>query len=419
MRKLFFITALILVISIFSFAQAIPDPSCPSISVNGPAGIVEPDEVARYTATVDTKGQKLDLKYVWSVSVGKILSGQGTLTIEVRQPEHDSLTVTIEVKGVPEGCPISASETASIDFAPDPIKLAQFDGATFATNSVDLDKIVRAMKDNPNNQLYVYFAYKQETLGKAAESREQHVVDYLATALGDRSRLTVVRRFDGVDIVQFWRVPPGADNPRCDACDVSSCPSIEVIGPDSITEPGETISFSLYRFPKNLENLNYKWTVSAGVIIKGQGKPWITVQTTCEMDGENVRATVEIGGLAKDCPNTRSESAPVAAIRDFFPSDEFGKLKPAEEKGRLDAFLHEMLVAKNQIGYIVLRVARNTTATKLQLRIKRIKDHIFAFRKFPRERIVILVEPHEREETVFWRAGAEFGEIICPSCKRY
>jgi hypothetical protein len=89
-KKLHSISVFILGLCIASFAQTNTNPPCPTISVTGPAGIVSPGDVARYTVNVDDKGQKLNLEYVWSVSAGSIISGQGTPNIEVKQPERES-----------------------------------------------------------------------------------------------------------------------------------------------------------------------------------------------------------------------------------------------------------------------------------------------------------------------------------------
>ena len=305
-KKLSFIGVFVLASCLSSFAQTSPDPSCPSIQVFGPAGIVQPNDIARYTAKVDAKGQKLDLTYLWSVSAGKVISGQGILGIEVRWPKRDSITVTIEVKGVPDGCPIRASETASIDFPPEPIKLAQFNGATFVGDKLELNKIVRTMNDNPNNQLYVYFAYKQEPAGKPAQERERHAVDYLAAATGDLSRITVVRIFDGVNLVQFWRVPPGADNPICRECDESVCPVISVTGPSGIWVPGEIIQFAVSLEGNVPPNVAYQWSISEGEIADGQGTANIAIRT--KPSQSSLTATIEIKGLPKECPNVASET---------------------------------------------------------------------------------------------------------------
>lgn len=146
MRNLFFIAVLILAVSISSYAQTSPDYSCPVIQVFGPAGIIPPNEVASYRAEVDTKGQQLDLKYFWSVSAGKIISGQGTLNIEVRQPENASLTVTVEVNGVPEGCPNTASENSFGDPTPTAILVDESSVASDRINKRGLDKLVEELK---------------------------------------------------------------------------------------------------------------------------------------------------------------------------------------------------------------------------------------------------------------------------------
>ncbi len=140
--------------SIYSLGQTDAAPSCPTISISGPAGIIPPNGVARYTATVDTKEKKLDLKYFWTAAAGNIVSGQGRASIEVNQPELGNI-VTVEITGLPNRCPDTASESYVIDLPPQPVKLAQFSVAMFAGDKLEMDRIAQAMSDHPNNQLYV------------------------------------------------------------------------------------------------------------------------------------------------------------------------------------------------------------------------------------------------------------------------
>ncbi len=49
------------------------------------------------------------------------------------------------------------------------------------------------------------------------------------------------------------------------------------------------------------EGLTYNWSVSAGTIQSGQGTSSIMVATTGMPAGEDVTATVEIGGLKPSC----------------------------------------------------------------------------------------------------------------------
>lgn len=90
------------------------------------------------------------------------------------------------------------------------------------------------------------------------------------------------------------------------------CPSIEVTGPSTISSPGDTIEFRAgvtnYAHP---EKLSYKWTVSLGDIVKGQGTSTIRVKKPEDRAGSNVTATVEISGLPAGCENRASETEPI------------------------------------------------------------------------------------------------------------
>ena len=316
MRNLFFIAALILAAGISSSAQTSSDSSCPVIQVFGPAGIIPPNEVASYRAEVDTKGQQLDLKYFWSVSAGKIISGQGTLNIEVRQPENASLTVTVEVNGVPEGCPIRASETGLITdhLPPQPVKLAQFDKTKFLGDKVELNKIVQIMSDHPNDQIYIILAYKKGASDERVRKRERVIADFLLTALSEpnRMRMAFVPVFGGVDLVQFWRVPPGADNPKCDACEPASskierqdCPMISVTTPAGIIEWGQIATFTANIDDRVSQDATYSWTVSKGAIVSGQGTRSLKIRLPKTND-MRITATIEVRGIRPGCPNRAS-----------------------------------------------------------------------------------------------------------------
>src|SRR5687768_12366496 len=74
---------------------------CPTIFIEGPDRVLKPGETARLNANVKQVGAELPIKYNWHVSYGKILSGQGTATIEVEKTPSSTLTATIEIDGTP------------------------------------------------------------------------------------------------------------------------------------------------------------------------------------------------------------------------------------------------------------------------------------------------------------------------------
>jgi hypothetical protein len=115
-----------------------------------------------------------------------------------------------------------------------------------------------------------------------------------------------------------------------------SCPFVVVTSPDSYSGP--TLTFAARVSGGGSAKLTFNWTVSAGKITGGQGTASITLDKT-GFGGQTFTATVEVGGLPKDCPNLASCSTPLVdpppPSRKF---DEYGDLSWAEERARLDKF---------------------------------------------------------------------------------
>lgn len=89
------------------------------------------------------------------------------------------------------------------------------------------------------------------------------------------------------------------------------CPALAVTGGRNITA-SESLVFTANVAGGTGAEISYKWTVSQGEIVKGQGTPQIKVKTTPEMTGE-ITATVEIDGsrLCALCPRTDSETVSI------------------------------------------------------------------------------------------------------------
>src|SRR4051794_32096220 len=102
------------------------------------------------------------------------------------------------------------------------------------------------------------------------------------------------------------------------------CPVISVDGPAGIVEYGEPIPFTATVKPPE-SKLTFKWTVTPGAIVEGQGTP--TIKVSVGPDDGHVTATVEIGGLPQECANVASETVsdltgdlPIATELDVFSS---------------------------------------------------------------------------------------------------
>lgn len=83
------------------------------------------------------------------------------------------------------------------------------------------------------------------------------------------------------------------------------CPTVSIECPID-AEEGQPMTLSVNVSggePK--VNLTYKWTVSAGTIIAGQGTPTIAVDTK-GLGEKQIKATIEIGGFPPECDRERS-----------------------------------------------------------------------------------------------------------------
>jgi hypothetical protein len=140
---------------------------------------------------------------------------------------------------------------------------------------------------------------------------------------------------------------------ECTDC-VPPCPTLEISCPTGIVDQGTPATVSVNVSGGGNPNVTYNWTVSAGTISSGQGTPSITIDTT-GLGGQNVTATVELGGLPPACDRTESCSFSVGAVatqpRKF---DEYADLRFNDEKARLDNFAIQLQQEPGAQGYYVI-----------------------------------------------------------------
>lgn len=103
--------------------------------------------------------------------------------------------------------------------------------------------------------------------------------------------------------------------PHCDIqCNV--CPNLSISGCGNV-KAGENVDFTVNVEPDYPEYSLYKWTVSEGEIVEGQGTKKITVKTTREMIGKTITVTVSVEKIkdSDTCPTCNlSESATAFVI---------------------------------------------------------------------------------------------------------
>ena len=183
-------------------AQDLKDIQCPTLSVIGPSRTLDDGEKARFTVRFEPKSPEWPLKYQWFVSSGKIISGQGTETIEGERAIH-YVTATISLNGFPrdDHCPASASEDVRWNVKPIAEKLKSFPGESFAPTIYDKHVVTDLWA---NHRLYVLLGFKRDTPHTKVAQRELELLEWIGDHL-DRNRYVLERVYGSSDITEFWR----------------------------------------------------------------------------------------------------------------------------------------------------------------------------------------------------------------------
>ena len=173
---------------------------------------------------------------------------------------------------------------------------------------------------------------------------------------------------------------------ECTNC-VPPCPTLSISCPTDQVTAGTPATVSVNVSGGGTYNVTYNWTVSAGTISSGQGTPSITIDTT-GLAGQNVTATVELGGLPPECDRTESCSFSVAGLppecRKF---DEYSDLRFNDEKARLDNFAIQLQQEPGAQGYYVIFGSCDGEADQ---RSARAIDYLVSTRGIDRSRITVV-----------------------------
>lgn len=213
--RVFASVALLFLLSVVCSAQEQTGSNCPTVSITGPSGIIPAGKISTYTASIDGKGKELKLEYVWSVSSGNIVAGQGTSTIDIREPNGSCITATVEIKGFPESCPTTASEWACGDPAPRPVKLDEFVGSLAKVRTERFIEAFDKAKNDSYAQVYIFISGTRRNPGSSISKKRQILMNRIkVTCRYDTERVTFVdvdNKHD--DRVTIWLVPAGATPP--------------------------------------------------------------------------------------------------------------------------------------------------------------------------------------------------------------
>jgi hypothetical protein len=188
---------------------------CPTLSVNGPAGVTLPGDAMTFTASA-VGGSQQNLTYNWTVSAGTIESGQGTPSITVRTDKsmaNTNVTATVTIGGLDPECKCDTEESASGPVSViSPVLVDEFGKLSNDDIRSRLDTFFADLSNNPGHQGYI-INYGTD---REIAAREKLIQNHIAFRNFDRSRITLVKggaSADGEPRTKLYRIPPGADNP--------------------------------------------------------------------------------------------------------------------------------------------------------------------------------------------------------------
>lgn len=183
---------------------------CPTISVTPPPAAVLPGELLTFTANVVWENSKeVKVEYEWSAENGEIADGQGTPTTRIKTQENGStLYATVKIKGLPDECRHTATESASFDEAPKSILFDDFGDATNGDIKARLDSFFIELLQDANATGYIVSYGTPRNLAR----RESIIRDFIKHRNFQSSRIVFVNGGTEKEIrTRLWIVPAGAD----------------------------------------------------------------------------------------------------------------------------------------------------------------------------------------------------------------
>ncbi|MBA3711062.1 MAG: hypothetical protein H0W76_01265 [Pyrinomonadaceae bacterium] len=193
-----------------------PRPLCPNVVIYCPDTVALGQPVT-FTANLSggTPGSITPV-YNWKVSAGRIISGQGTSSIQVDTAGlgGQALRATVEVGGYDLNC--TAVCTTQVPDLINPVRFDEYPDVRFNDEKARLDNFAVRLQTEPSARGYIV-AYGSRR-GRVDEGRVRagRTRDYLVNERGINSSRIIV--LDGGYqeqlSVELWLVPPGATAPK-------------------------------------------------------------------------------------------------------------------------------------------------------------------------------------------------------------
>jgi hypothetical protein len=219
MRQLFYLLIAAHLIlagsSNLSIAQSV---SCPTVEIEVDNGPVCPGSPLTFKAKVAGLDSGIKLTYEWSLSVGKIESGQGTdtITVETAEIAGQSVRATVKVTGITVGCNNTAFQEAQVYTCCLLHNLFdQYGDIAFDDEKARLDNYAIQLQNEPEALGYIIAYGGRTTFDGQARERADRARDYLTSNYSfTNGRIVTIDGGYREDMtVELWITPQGGPAP--------------------------------------------------------------------------------------------------------------------------------------------------------------------------------------------------------------
>jgi len=191
-----------------------PEIVCPNVTVSCPDGASE-NAPTTFTATISGGSPGITPSYNWTVSAGKIISGQGTpnITVDTTGLAGQTVRANLDVGGYGMRCPASCA--TSIPIMNKPRKFDEYYDISRNDEKARLDNYAIQLQSEPGSQGYVIVYPSRRAKPNDAQARAQRISDYLVNSRGiDTHRVVITMGPPREDwLFELWVVPEGAPPP--------------------------------------------------------------------------------------------------------------------------------------------------------------------------------------------------------------
>lgn len=171
------------------------------------------------------------------------------------------------------------------------------------------------------------------------------------------------------------------------------CPYNIVVDVDEEVYEGDTVTFSSRNLVQDTIPVNYRWSVSGGVIENGQGTSSITVSTR-GMGGQTVRAFLDVtddvyGSTCFQKNEARTYVKPKPEPPKPFQCDIFESKSADDDKARFDNCVLQYNATPNSQIYVILYQGTDKRSISVERLAKRTLDYFVKNRGIPPGQIVL------------------------------